>query len=187
MNYLLINDQLQQLKSELKTTRKEHFIRLIEQCRLYESEELPQKHPPTSITYMGMAAANLSLAYLLTKQEYYLTEAKRWSVDYLLTNSIAPSLDIPAAYKTEKFLTADGMSLSGIVAQEDDTKVILKTADNPRLEILKEDIEERGSSKLSLMPTGQLDDMPEQDLRDLMKYLQSVKQVGPQVQKEPVE
>ncbi len=27
---------------------------------------------------MGMAAANLSLAFLLTKQRHYLEEAKRW-------------------------------------------------------------------------------------------------------------
>ena len=78
MNYLLINDQLDQLKTELNSTRKEHFIRLIEQCRLYENETLSKEHPPTSITYMGMAAANLSVAYLLTKQKHYLEEAKRW-------------------------------------------------------------------------------------------------------------
>ncbi|MEH6712732.1 MAG: DUF4962 domain-containing protein, partial [Paraglaciecola polaris] len=85
MNYLLINDQLDVLKSELKTSRKEHLTRLIEQCRLYENEVLSKVHPHTSITYMGMAAANLSLAYLLTEQEHYLAEAKRWiftAVDY---------------------------------------------------------------------------------------------------------
>ncbi|GAA6186659.1 DUF4962 domain-containing protein [Aliiglaciecola sp. NS0011-25] len=85
MNYLLINDQLEVLKAELKTTRKEHLTRLIEQCRLYEDEVLSKEHPHTSITYMGMAAANLSLAYLLTEQEHYLIEAKRWiftAVDY---------------------------------------------------------------------------------------------------------
>ena len=41
------------------------------------------EHP--SITYIGMAAANLSLAYLLTEQDHYLQEAKRWiftAVDY---------------------------------------------------------------------------------------------------------
>lgn len=78
MNYLLINDQLDSLKAELKTTRKEHFTRLMEQCQMYSNETLSKEHPPTSITYMGMAAANLSLAYLLTEQEHYLTEAKRW-------------------------------------------------------------------------------------------------------------
>lgn len=78
MNYLLINDQLNALKADLSTTRKEHFTRLIEQCRMYEGEVLSKEPPPTSITYMGMAAANLSLAYLLTKQDHYLVEAKRW-------------------------------------------------------------------------------------------------------------
>lgn len=78
MNYLLIDDQLDTFKTELKTIRKEHFIRLIEQCQMYEGEKLSKEHPPTSITYMGMAAANLSLAYLLTEQEHYLIEAKRW-------------------------------------------------------------------------------------------------------------
>ncbi|MDO6693428.1 DUF4962 domain-containing protein [Aliiglaciecola sp. 3_MG-2023] len=85
MNYLLINEQLDALKAEIKTTRKEHLTRLIEQCRLYEDEVLSKDHPKTSITYMGMAAANLSLAYLLTEQEHYLIEAKRWiftAVDY---------------------------------------------------------------------------------------------------------
>ena len=78
MNYLLINDQLDVFKSELKTTRSEHFTRLIEQCRMYENEPLSKEHPHTSITYMGMAAANLSLAYILTEQDHYLEEAKRW-------------------------------------------------------------------------------------------------------------
>lgn len=78
MNYLLINDQLDVLKAEIKTCRKEQLTRLIEQCRLYENEVLSIEHPNTSITYIGMAAANLSLAYLLTEQEHYLVEAKRW-------------------------------------------------------------------------------------------------------------
>lgn len=85
MNYLLINDHLEIFKAELKTTRQEHFKRLIEQCRLYDGEVLSKTPPPTSITYIGMAAANLSLAYLLTEQDHYLEEAKRWiftAVDY---------------------------------------------------------------------------------------------------------
>lgn len=85
MKYLLINDQLDVFKSELKSVRKDQFVRLVEQCRMYENEPLSKEHPPTSITYMGMAAANLSLAYLLTGQDHYLQEAKRWiftAVDY---------------------------------------------------------------------------------------------------------
>lgn len=77
-DYLLINDRIEHLKAAINNTHKEHFVRLIEQCRLYEGEQLSTEHPPTSITYMGLAAANLSLAYRLTGQEHYLEEAKRW-------------------------------------------------------------------------------------------------------------
>ena len=78
MDYLLIDDRLEALKDQLHTTHREHFNRLVEQCRSYAGEPLSVDHPPTSITYMGMAAANLSLAYRLTGQEHYLHEAKRW-------------------------------------------------------------------------------------------------------------
>ncbi|UJF15538.1 DUF4962 domain-containing protein [Jeotgalibaca sp. MA1X17-3] len=76
--YLLINDRLEQLREEKTTIRSSHLTRLLEQCDAYLSQEAHIEHPPTSITYMGMAAANLSLAYVLTKQEHYLEEAKRW-------------------------------------------------------------------------------------------------------------
>ena len=85
MTHLLIHDQLDVLKAEIKTTRKVQFKRLLEQCRLYEGETLSKEVPKTSVTYIGMAAANLSLAYVLTGQEHYLVEAKRWiftAVDY---------------------------------------------------------------------------------------------------------
>ncbi|MBA5851599.1 DUF4962 domain-containing protein [Clostridium sp. cel8] len=75
--YLLIND-IEKLRNEKLSLRKSQFTRLLEQCKWYEKQPLSDEHPKTSITYMGMAAANLSLAYLLTNQEHYLTEAKRW-------------------------------------------------------------------------------------------------------------
>lgn len=78
MTHLLLNDQLETLKADIKTTQKAQFKRLLEQCRLYEGEPLSKEVPTTSVTYIGMAAANLSLAYILTEQEHYLEEAKRW-------------------------------------------------------------------------------------------------------------
>ena len=74
---LLIND-LQGLKTAIQTEKQEQFTRLLEQCKWYFDQELSEKPPATSITYMGMAAANLSLAYLLTESKQYLTEFKRW-------------------------------------------------------------------------------------------------------------
>ncbi|MCP4099105.1 MAG: cytochrome-c oxidase, cbb3-type subunit I [Planctomycetaceae bacterium] len=101
-----------------------------------------------------------------------LTGTKRSSLKYLVENSVAPSFEILENYKTELVLTIDGETFSGTLAGEDDEKIVLKTAENPRLEILKDDLEERKESTLSVMPPGQLDQMEPQELRDLMKYLQ---------------
>ncbi|MCL4136557.1 UNVERIFIED_CONTAM: hypothetical protein GTU68_025357 [Idotea baltica] len=101
-----------------------------------------------------------------------LTETRRWSMDFLLTNSVAPSLEVLEAYQTERVLTIDGLFVTGVVAEEDDETIVLKTADNQRVEIFIDDIEEQLKSDLSLMPTGQLDKMDPQTIRNLMKYLQ---------------
>ena len=74
----LMPQGLKALQTARWTTHQERFQRLIMQCRRYEKELLPAEHPLKSITYYGMAAANLSLAYLLTNQKQYLFEARRW-------------------------------------------------------------------------------------------------------------
>ncbi|GKX29412.1 hypothetical protein SH1V18_18920 [Vallitalea longa] len=76
--YIFINNSIENLRKEIKTTKADFFKRLYEQCRLYANAQLPEEHPKASTTYMGMGCANLSLAYLLTKQQHYLDEARRW-------------------------------------------------------------------------------------------------------------
>jgi hypothetical protein len=77
-SYLLINEDIEKMRAEIISSKNRPFHRLIEQYKLYAEKELPIDHPPKSTTYMGMAMANLSLAYILTRQEHYLEEAKRW-------------------------------------------------------------------------------------------------------------
>lgn len=76
--YILVPQGFEELRAEIKDIRKSMFKRLYEQCNLYKKEMLPEEHPMKSITYFGMAAANLSMAYKLTGQGHYLEEAKRW-------------------------------------------------------------------------------------------------------------
>ena len=73
--------------------------------------------------------------------------------------------------------TIDGRLVSGVIAEEDATKVVLKTVEQPRLVIAKDDIETRKISEKSMMPEGQLDQMKPQEVRDLIKYLQTTEQV----------
>ncbi len=100
--YLFIEQTLEQLQAEIKGDKKFLYKRLYEVCRLYKEQSLPAEHPDKSTTFMGMAALNLSLAYLLTKQKHYLEEAKRWiftSVNYPhWGNKFLVDVDLSAAW-----------------------------------------------------------------------------------------
>ena len=106
-----------------------------------------------------------------------LTGANRTNLDYILLNSVDPSYDVPTGYKMVSIVTVDGRVVSGVVAEEDETRVVLKTVEHPRLVIAKEDIEERKISSKSMMPDGQFEKMKPQEVIDLIKYLRTTEQV----------
>ena len=106
-----------------------------------------------------------------------LTGSNRANLDYILLNSVDPSYDVPAAYRMVTIITVNGRVVNGVIAEEDGTRVILKTVEQPRLVIAKVDIDERVVSKKSMMPDGQLDKMSRQNVIDLIKYLRTSEQV----------
>ncbi|MFK8115639.1 MAG: c-type cytochrome [Rubripirellula sp.] len=106
-----------------------------------------------------------------------LTGSNRANLDYILLNSVDPSYDVPDAYKTVSVLTVDGRVVNGVLAEEDAARIVLKTAEQPRVVIAKEDIERRQVSAKSMMPDGQLDQMEKQAVVDLIKYLRTTEQV----------
>ena len=106
-----------------------------------------------------------------------LTGANRANLDYILLNSVYPSLDVPHAYRTVSVLTVDGRIVNGVLAEEDGTKIVLRTPEQPRVVIAKEDIDFRKISPQSMMPDGQLDAMKPQEVIDLVKYLRTTEQV----------
>ena len=106
-----------------------------------------------------------------------LTGANRANLDYILLNSVYPSLDVPHAYRTVSVLTVDGRVVNGVLAEEDGTKIVLRTPEQPRVVIAKDDIDFRKISPQSMMPDGQLDAMKPQEVIDLVKYLRTTEQV----------
>lgn len=106
-----------------------------------------------------------------------LTGSNRANLDYILLNSVDPSYDVPDTYKMVTIATVDGRVLNGIVAEEDAQRVVLKTVEQPRVVIAKEDIDVRKVSPLSMMPDGQLEKMKPQQIIDLIKYLRTTEQV----------
>lgn len=106
-----------------------------------------------------------------------LTGSNRANLDYILLNSIDPSYDVPDGYKMTTVITVDGRLINGVVAEEDGSKLVLKTAEQPRVVIGKAEIESRKISDKSIMPERQLDELKPQEVIDLIKYLQTTEQV----------
>jgi putative heme-binding domain-containing protein len=106
-----------------------------------------------------------------------LTGSNRANLDYLLLNSIDPSFDVPEAYRTTQVLTVDGRAVNGVLAEEDNNRIVLKTPEQPRVVIAKADIEVRKISPQSMMPEGQLEQLKEQEVVDLVRYLQTTERV----------
>ena len=77
-DYIFIDQDLDQLKKDIYGSKRHFFERLDNVCKGYETVIHDKDHPKCSTTYMGLAIANLSLAYRLTEQPQYLEEARRW-------------------------------------------------------------------------------------------------------------
>ena len=78
-NYLFLRAHtLAEWRTMGQTTHAEQMARLLRQAESYASYLPPAQHPRDSITYIGMAAANLALAYLLTEEASYLQTLRKW-------------------------------------------------------------------------------------------------------------
>ena len=105
-----------------------------------------------------------------------LTGSNRGNIDYILLNMIDPSADVPDAYKSITINTKDGQVLVGTLAAEDGQRVVLNTV-GQKLTVLKSDIKSRTVSQLSMMPEGLLPALSDSQVIDLVKYLQTTRQV----------
>lgn len=105
-----------------------------------------------------------------------LTGAQRHELGYLLENMIDPSAQVGENYRTTVVATTDGRVLSAIVVREDDRALTLRTP-TEEIVVIKDEIEERRPTPLSIMPNGLLLEMSDTQIQQLFKYLQSQEQV----------
>ena len=105
-----------------------------------------------------------------------LTGSNRDSIDYLLDNLIDPSRIVPRGMRQSVFLLDDGRVMTGIPVREDNQTITIQTADR-RESFPIASIERRQQQETSLMPEGLLENLSEQQVRDLFAYMQSEKQI----------
>ncbi|MCA9004817.1 MAG: c-type cytochrome, partial [Planctomycetaceae bacterium] len=109
-----------------------------------------------------------------------LTGANRTNMDYLLENMVDPSALIPKGYEMVVVALTDGRVLNGNVVRKTDKQLTLQTQ-NELLVLDRQQIDDMTASNLSLMPEGQLDQLSEEQLADLIAYLAGNTQVKPPV------
>ena len=105
-----------------------------------------------------------------------LTGSNRADLDYILLNIIDPGFDIPEAYRLTIINTRDGKTLAGIIGDEDEHTLQLVMVDT-RTSVKKSEILTRETSKASMMPEGLLSTLKDKEVVNLIRYLQTDKQV----------
>jgi len=106
-----------------------------------------------------------------------LTGSQRANLDYVLDNVLDPSAIVPREYRAHVLRLADGRVVQGVITEETPLLVAVQTP-NETLRVPAGDIAGRKESGLSMMPEGLFDRLSGEELRDLVAYLGSPRQVG---------
>ena len=97
--------------------------------------------------------------------------------DYLVASILLPDQAVKEAFETQVVVTIQGRVLTGIVADENENRLVLRTADGAEKSVPKADIDlrEKGSS---LMPQGLIKFMTRQEFLDLTRFLSELGKPG---------
>ena len=89
----------------------------------------------------------------------------------LLTHIIDPSRNVEGNYRLYTVLTADDITINGMLAGESKTSITIVDAEAKEISIQREDIELLVASRKSVMPEGFEKQISQQQLTDLLEFL----------------
>lgn len=102
-----------------------------------------------------------------------LTGYKRDDLRGMLLSVVNPSAEIREGFENYIARTSDGRTLTGLIADQDPSVLVIRGADGQNISLSREEIDDLRASRQSLMPEGQLKVMTDQQIRDLFAYLRS--------------
>lgn len=106
-----------------------------------------------------------------------LTGSNRANLDYILSNIVDPSAEIGRDYRMSVVSTKDGRILTGMIIESTPARLTIQAA-TERIVLPRTDIDEIQESQASMMPEGQLEQLTKEQIRDLIAYLATPKQVS---------
>ena len=106
-----------------------------------------------------------------------LTGGGRASLDYLLENIVDPSAIVPADYRVSEVELKDGRDLTALIVAKTDHSLTLQTP-TEKFTVERSEVASLRQTQMSLMPEGLLQSLKDEEICDLIAYLQSPNQVS---------
>ena len=102
-----------------------------------------------------------------------LTGYERTNLEFMLPSIVDPSAAIREEFTNFAVFTADGRTLTGLIQDQNNRTVTLRSVDNQTTLVNRDDIEDLKALPVSLMPDGLLAKLSDEQVRDLFAYLMS--------------
>ena len=102
-----------------------------------------------------------------------LTGYQRDQLATLALNVVGPNLEVREGYQSYALLNDAGQLLTGFIEQDSPEQVTLRSVDGNSYTLERDRIESMKPQPQSLMPEGLLENLSEQEVRDLFAYLRS--------------
>ncbi|MEM8910605.1 MAG: PVC-type heme-binding CxxCH protein [Planctomycetota bacterium] len=91
--------------------------------------------------------------------------------EWLLEHMVNPNAEMAPYYRPQQLLTVEGKVLTGLILGKEGKLQAYVGTDGVVFYVDKEDVEERQEMTTSIMPTGLLDSLSANEIRDLISYL----------------
>lgn len=104
-----------------------------------------------------------------------LKAIKDRGTDAVLLNILDPNREVKPQYVTYLLVTTQGRTITGLIKEENANSITIARADGTSDTVLRIDIDELISSRLSFMPEGLEKQINPQEMADLLAYLNSIK------------
>jgi putative heme-binding domain-containing protein len=100
---------------------------------------------------------------------------RKYGKQAMLDSIIAQSDAIGPEYVTTMFTLKSGDPVQGLVTEESADRIVVQTAPDQYQRLRPSDVVSRRENRVSLMPEGLLDNLPLQQIADLLEYLATLK------------
>ncbi len=100
-----------------------------------------------------------------------LTDYPRNNLNRMLTHIVKPNAEIREGYENYVVQTTDGRTLTGFLADRDESVVVLRSMAGQDVTLKREQIDELRPAGQSVMPENLLQPLSDRQIRDLVAYL----------------